>query len=116
MSGRIELEREILLEKISGINPEDMDFTDRANKIGNMVQTFACPLREDRETTISPYPRQYACFKNAIRASENGRIKDAWWEIYDFVTASKEKDMTFMEMWLLSMMFEFFADCCRRQG
>lgn len=115
MSGRIELEREFLLEKISRINPEDRDFADKANKIGSMVQTFACPLREDREMAILPYPRQYACFKNAIRASENGQVRDAWWEICDFVTASKEKDMTFMEMWLLSMMFEFFADCCRRQ-
>ena len=116
MGGRIELERSILVEKMTAVGPKDRDFLEKANKIGNMVQTFACSLREDRETTISPYPRQYACFKNAIRASENERIEDAWWEICDFVTASKEKDMTFLEMWLLSMMFEFFSDCCRKRG
>ena len=116
MQKRLSILRNDIVTRMDSAIPGKKDFENKMKDLSVTVTAITCPCFDVQEETISLLPRQYVCCKNALRDMIDGRMEDAWWEIYDFVSADQNEELSFAEMGMLCMMFELYLEKYRKKN
>ena len=107
MSERLKMSRQTIVNEMDTLYENGL-ISEEISKLYSVIfGTTAIFLPP--EQTMSLNARQYACSKNAIYNIFKKRSVDAWWEIYDFVTAGEEETLSIVEMMTLSELLEFYC-------
>lgn len=107
---RLKLERKLFVEKMDEINPKNNTFEADVKKLYQIIYGYTCPYLDIKEETTSLLPRQYACLRNAFLRINDKDYEQAWWELYDFVTADSSQHLTFFEMTEICLCLEVLSN------
>lgn len=106
MDKRIEIKRKEIISKMNQISNEKDKFFENVLEFQKNISSIVCAEKDLKENTVNLFPRQYSCMKSAMKLIYERNFQDAWWEIYDFVTASDEKYMSMFEKTCFVLMLE----------
>ena len=107
MSERLKMSRQTIVNEMDALYENGL-ISEEISKLYSVIFGTATIFLPP-EQTLSLNARQYACSKNAIYNIFKKRSVDAWWEIYDFVTAGEEETLSLSEMITLSQLLEFYC-------
>lgn len=103
MKGRFEVTKEDVLNKMKSIQAGDYEKT---MKFSETTQAIVGPSFTDGETGDILTARQYAVARAGfLKCSFRDKV-DAWWEIFDFVEASKNEILSYTELQVLCLLLE----------
>ena len=109
MDKRIEIIRKEIISKMDQISNEKDNFFENVLEFQRNVSSIVCAEKDLKENSDNLSPRQYSCMKSAMKLIYERNLQDAWWEIYDFVTASDEKYMSMFEKTCFVLMLEMMV-------
>ena len=109
MSKRLDITRNLLINEMDSIIPKKLDFEDKVKKLQKKIEMAAAIPYKERDGSLTPLARQYACAYNTFYDIAENRMDDAWWEIYDFVCADDTEVLSATELWTLCLLLEVYV-------
>ena len=105
MNDRLEISKESVLKKMKEI---DIANHNDVSAWYALIEMVAMPTLPPEEKVASMTSRQYLVSRNSFTYANRGEMKNAWWEICDFVEASNNDNLSFLELQMLCMMLRFW--------
>ena len=109
MTKRLDISRKVLIKEIEDIKPDKVDFKEKVEKLQKKIEMVAAIPCKERDGSLTPLARQYACAYNTFYDITENRMDDAWWEIYDFVCADDTEVLSATELWTLCLLLEVYV-------